>query len=113
MQESPIFNRTHDLQLWLLRATRNFPRDQRFVMAKRVQQQVFALQDHLVAANRDKAHTPVHLLQADMALISLRKSLLLCHQLTLLTPGQYQHVSQIDAEVGRLLGAWRKQPAGK
>jgi hypothetical protein len=108
MDESPAFTRTHDLLLWLLRVTRNFPRDQRFVMTRRVQEQAFALQDHLVTASRDSAYESRHLLQADIALTGLRKSLLLCLELRLLTPGQYQHGSRMDGEVGRLLGTWLK-----
>lgn len=109
MQESPIFARTHDLLLWLLRATRSFHREQRFVMAQRVVAGAFALQDALIASNRDKANEAAHLNEADIALTSLRKSLLLCLELGLFTPGQYRHVSQIDSEVGKLLGAMKKR----
>lgn len=109
MQESPIFTRTHDLLIWLLRVTRSFPREQRFVLARRLQQQAFALQDHLIAANRDSAHVVAHLIQADIVLTGLRKTLLLCHQMEILDAGQYRHVSVMDAEIGKLLGGWRKR----
>jgi len=92
MKQSPIFTRVHDLLLWLLKATRNFPRDQRFVMARRVQEQAFAVQDALIAFNRDRANEAAHLIQADIALTSLRKSGLLSYQMGLLKPGQYRHV---------------------
>jgi hypothetical protein len=45
---------------------------------------------------------------ADVALTRLRRSLVLCHQLGLLTERQWGHVSGIAAEVGRLLGGWKK-----
>ncbi|RIK53551.1 MAG: hypothetical protein DCC57_08150 [Chloroflexi bacterium] len=85
MKESPIFTRTHDLLKWLLPATRKFPRQYRY-------------------RNRQAEH----LLQADLALAGLRKSLLLCYELDLLSAGQYRHVSELAQEVGRLLGGWRK-----
>jgi hypothetical protein len=110
MNQSPVFTRTHDLLLWLMQATRKFPREQRFVLARRIQDQAFALQDALTAASLDKANAAAHLIQADIALTSLRQSLLLCHQMGLLNGGQYQHVSGMDAEVGRLLGGWKKNP---
>ena len=109
MNESPIFTRTHDLLRWLLTATRKFPREQRFVLAQRIHQQGFALQDALVAAGLDRARQAQHLIEADIALNVLRKTLLLCFELELLTSGQYRHVAEMTAEVGRLLGAWRKQ----
>lgn len=108
MSESPIFTRTHDLILWLMTATRKFPREQRFVLAKRVQEQAFALQDALTAASLDKRNAAHHLIQADMALTGLRKSLLLCFQMDLLSAGQYRHVSELDGHVGRLLGGWKR-----
>ena len=42
MKESPIFARTHDLLLWLLPHTMGFPRSQRFVLTRRVQDAVVA-----------------------------------------------------------------------
>lgn len=79
------------------------------MLAKRVQEQIFWLQDALVAAALDKREQAYHLLQADMALTGLRKSLLLCQQLDLLSAGQFRHASEMTAELGRLLGAWRRQ----
>lgn len=108
MNESPIFTRTHDLLLWLIPATRKFPREQRFLLAQRAAGQAFAVQDALVAASLDKARQAHHLLDADIALTALRKTLLLCSELELLSAGQYRHASALAAEVGRLLGAWRK-----
>jgi hypothetical protein len=46
--------------------------------------------------------------EADMALARLRFYLRLAEQWHWLTPGQYQHVSAMVAEIGRLLGGWRK-----
>jgi hypothetical protein len=99
MNESPVFTKTHDLLLWLLLTTRKFPRDQRFVQA-------FALQDALVAAGLDPVNRLRHLALADCALAGLRKTLLLCHEMQLLSDGQYRHVSGLTAEVGRLMGSW-------
>jgi hypothetical protein len=98
----------HDLLLWLLPATRKFPRDYRFTLAQRINNQAFDLQDALIAASLDDARRSEHWVKADIALQSLRKLFLLCHELALFSPGQYRHVSQMTAEVGRLLGGWRR-----
>jgi four helix bundle protein len=108
MKESPIFARLHDLLLWLLRATRKLPREYRFTLGEQISRQGFALQDALIAAGLERKRQADHLLQADIALTSLRKTLLLCHELQLLDAGQYRHVSEMIQEVGRLLGGWRK-----
>ena len=108
MKESPIFTRTHDLLRWLLPATRKFPREYRFTLAQRLNDRAFALQDALIAASMDETHQEAHWLRADITLNGLRKTLLLCLDLELLSPGQYRHASQMTAEVGRLLGGWKK-----
>lgn len=109
MNESPIFTRTHDLLRWLLTATRKFPREQRFGLAQRLENLAFAVQDALVAASLDRRQQGAHLLRADIHLTNLRKTLLLCFELQLLNSGQYRHVSGMVMEIGKLLGAWRKQ----
>ena len=108
MKESPIFTRTHDLLRWLLTATRKFPREQRFVLAARLQNAAFDLQAAITAAGQDRRRAAEHLLQADIALALLRKHLLLSQELHLLTGDQYRHASEQTAEGGRLLVAWRK-----
>ncbi len=50
MKESPIFARTHDLLLWLIPQTLKFPRSQRFVLAKRVQDTALDFHEHLLEA---------------------------------------------------------------
>ena len=37
----------------------------------------------------------------------------LSHQWHWLSDGQYKHVSTMVAEVGRLLGGWKRQTAGR
>ena len=47
-----------------------------------------------------------HLREADAALNKLRLYLRLAYQWHWLSGGQYQHVSAMVAELGRLLGGW-------
>ena len=49
-----------------------------------------------------------HLRQAHAALNKLRLNLRLAHRWHWLNDGQYQHVSTMVAELGRLLGGWMK-----
>jgi hypothetical protein len=107
MRDSPIFTRLHDLMLWLLQTTRKFPREHRFGLAHRLEDQAFDLQHALVAAAIDNQYAEDHLIRADVALTDLRKTLLLCQELGLLQAGQYRHVGEMAAEIGRLLGGWR------
>ena len=107
MKESPIFVRTYDLLRWLIPATVKFPRHQRFVLAEAVQRTALGFQERLIEAARAEEPLPL-LRQADTELTKLRTYLRLCCDLTFLSIGQYEHVSRMVAEVGRLLGGWIK-----
>ena len=109
MQQSPIFTKTYDLLVWLVPATTKFPREQRFVMARAVQETALRFHERLIEAGlaQDKARRRA-LAQADVDLTKLRFYLRLCQDLGLITSRQYRHVAEMITEVGRLLGGWRQ-----
>jgi hypothetical protein len=110
MNESPIFARVHDLLLWLIPRTLRFPREHRFILAKRIQDRAFDLQEYLLEAALSRGTAQHRLLQrADVTLAQLRYHLRLAHELTLLSQDQYGHVVGLVAEIGRLLGGWQKK----
>ena len=110
MNESPLFIRTHDLILWMIPHAQKFPRAHRFGLGERVQRVLLDFQDSLVAAGKSKAETRREFLgTADIQLEQLRGWIRISRDFDLLTVPQYEHVSRLVAEVGRLLGAWIKQ----
>jgi cytosine/adenosine deaminase-related metal-dependent hydrolase len=109
MKESPIFTKTYDLLLWLMPATIKFPREQRFVLARAVQETALRFQERLIEAGVSHGRTQTRaLVQADVELTKLLFYLRLCQDMKLLKLNQYRHVAEMVAEVGRLLGGWRK-----
>ena len=111
MKESPIFVRSYDLLRWLIPATIQFPRQQRFVLAEAVQRAAFELHEQLVQATCAAQPEPV-LQQADATLARLRTYLRLCRDLQLLSWGQHEHVARLVDEIGRLLGGWLNSARG-
>jgi hypothetical protein len=111
MQESPIFSKTHDLLRWLLPATQKFPKDQRFVLAKRVQDAAFNFYEAITAAALHPRPAQA-LQQADIELQRLRLYIRLSHDMQFISMGQYEHVSRMVVEIGKLLGGWRKKQQG-
>jgi len=108
MSDSPIFSRTYDLILWLLPHTLKFPRSQRFVLGKVLPETLLRFQELLIEAAQSK--TPLEKLkQADTQLQKLRFYLRLCRDLQLFTLGQYEYVTRLEVEVGKLLGGWLKK----
>ena len=111
-KQSPIFVKTYDLLLWLLERSARFPKNERFRMARRLEDSAFAFYDLLLQAGRpgegrarDKRRL---LLQADLELDRLRLHVRLCQDLTLLNFKQYEYCAERLVEIGRLLGGWLK-----
>jgi hypothetical protein len=111
MQASPIFSRTYDLVLWLLPEANKFPRAHRFGLGERVVKQVLDFQETLVRAGLSKKDRVRLLDEADVTLALLRQNLRVCKDLQLLKLNQYEHVSRLLVEIGRLLGGWKKTTA--
>lgn len=108
-----IFPRTYDLLSWLLPRSERFPAAQRFVVTKRLQDAALDFQETIFLANAHSSRQRLaHLQDADAHLNKLRLYLRLAHQWQWITAGQYEHVSKMVTEVGRLLGGWIKQTRG-
>lgn len=110
MTQSPIFSKTYDFIAWLIPLTLKFPRNQRFVLAGVLQEEAIRFQGYLIEAVHQR--TPhENLIAADAELDKLRTHLRLCHDLKLISIGQYEHAASQLVEMGNLLGGWQKKAA--
>lgn len=108
-QEMPIFTRTFDFLTWLLPITNHFPTAHRHTFTKRLLDAAFDLREQLEAANhRMGKERLIFLKAADESLDKVRTYLRLAAKWEWLSQGQYHHVANMVAEIGRLLGGWRK-----
>ena len=111
--EMVIFTRTFDFLTWLLPATNHFPRAHRHSFTRRLLDAAFDLRERLEEANlRRGAERAERLRSADEALARVRCYLRLAAGWGWLSGRQYQHVAQMVAEIGRLLGGWKKAAHG-
>lgn len=107
-----IFSRTFDLLTWLLPHCENFPRAQRYLVTQRLGDSILDFQEALFYANSGRGEQRLrHLREADAHLGKLRLYLRLTYQWQWFDSGQYEHVSKMIEEIGRLLGGWLKQSA--
>jgi len=111
-EEMVIFTRTFDLLTWLLPHCEKFPKAQRYLVVQRLGESALNFQEALFHANahRDEQRLK-HLRDADSNLTTLRLYLRLAYQWRWLDSGQYEHVSKMVEEIGRLLGGWLRQSA--
>ena len=105
--EMPIFTRSFDFLSWLLPITNHFPSAHRHTFTRRLLDAAFDLREHLEAANLRRGEARLAQLRlADEALSKLRVYLRLAARWKWLSSGQYRHVAEMVAEMGRLLGGW-------
>ncbi|MBU1206065.1 MAG: diversity-generating retroelement protein Avd [Proteobacteria bacterium] len=109
MKESPIFIKTYDFSRWLLEHTIKFPKSQRFVMAKRVEEAVLEFYDLLLLAVKKGGDRKSVLNRASFELERLKHYLRLCRDLNILSIRQYEFSSREIVEIGKLLGGWLKK----
>ena len=97
----------------MLPATNHFPRAHRHSFTQRLLDAAFDLRERLEEANLRQGQARLERLAlADEALARLRVYLRLAARWGWLSDGQYQHVAKMVAEIGRLLGGWRKVTVG-
>ncbi len=106
-RQSPIFSKTSDFILWLLNHTENFPKSERFRLARRLEDTAFEFYELLIKAARSTQKRRI-LLDADLELEKLRLYMRLTRARKLTSPDQYRYVVEILTEIGRLLGGWLK-----
>ncbi|WP_295623169.1 diversity-generating retroelement protein Avd [uncultured Lamprocystis sp.] len=111
--EMIVLTRTYDLLAWLLPKGEGFPRVYRHTVTQRLMNAALDLQDGLfLAQSRRGAARQAVLADCDAALNRLRLYIRLAHRWRWLTDGQYEHVSLMIAEIGKLLGGWIRRQAG-
>jgi hypothetical protein len=110
MQEEMIIQvRVFDMLNWLVPKVERFPRLYRHTVCSRLIGHALDLHEVLVQARYKTGPGRVRDLQAgDMALKQLVQYLRMAHHWQWLNDGQYQHISQMVVEIGKLLGAWLK-----
>lgn len=105
-----IFTRTYDLLKWLLPKAERFPKLYRSTVTQRLMGSALDFQEALFDAQSYTGNIRLrHLRLADAHLNKIRLYLRLAHDWGWLSLGQYEHVSRMVAEIGRLLGGWINQ----
>lgn len=104
-RQSPIFSKSYDFLLWLTHHTAQFPKSERFRLARRLEDSAFDFYELLIKVPRSSRKRAV-LLEADLALDKLRLYLRMSHDLKLTAQNQYQYAAEKLVEIGNLLGGW-------
>src|SRR5262249_11678347 len=107
MKESPIFLKSFETLEWILNHTQKFPKHQRFVMAKRIEEAALAFHDNLIWATKTQKKT-APLNEANFHLERRKVYNRLAMRLKLSSFAQYEYLAKELDELGKLLGGWQR-----
>jgi hypothetical protein len=106
-EKEDILTKTYDLLLYLIPQLSKFPRDQKFLLADRIETLLLDYLEAMVQAyySKDKIFL---LEQGNLKLERLRYLVRLGHDLKLINHDRYGFISEKIDELGRMTGGWRK-----
>lgn len=110
--EAPLYVRAYDLVRYVLERTARFPKQQRFVLAARMEGAAFDLLDAVTLALLEPAGRLDRVRAADEAASRLRVAVRLSKDLALLRDNQAAFLHRELSEVGKMIGGWRKKISG-
>ena len=109
LPDTPLFVKTHDFIVWLVRYTQRFAKNLRHSYTNRLESLAFDFEQSLLAANVCRGPDRARWLEvADGQLLGLRALLRYATDWQLWGGRQTQFAAESIAELGRLLGAWRR-----
>jgi len=107
--DTPLFVKTHDFLLWLLRHTQRFPKNLRHSYTNRLETMGFDFQEAILMANTVRGRERRRWLEkADGRLLCLRGLLRFAIDFEFLSSRQIKYAAEYINELGRLLGSWIK-----
>lgn len=108
-KESPLFVKTRDYIAWLFKHTAKFPRQYRHTLTERLECGMLEFQRCLGEAALLKNQQA--LVRAELELWQTRQLLRLAHEMDLISARLLEYSAGSLAEIGRLLGAWKRKAA--
>ena len=103
-----VVQKAYDLIAWAVPAIGKFPRDYRFVLGERMETALYDILDALIEARYSREGRAALLRRVNVLLERFRFQVRLAKDLHCLGLKQYEHVSGLVQEVGRLVGGWAK-----
>jgi hypothetical protein len=103
-----LFEKTLSATVWFLGRIATFPKDQRYIVGRRMSDVILEFDEKLVRAWR--AGRKERLLDDLAALLDqIRFYLRLSVEMKFMSPAQFKHGSELCRDVGRLIGGWTRE----
>ena len=105
---APVIEKHYDLIKWMIPKINQFPRDQRFLLADRIEKYLLDILELLLAAMYS-ARRKEYLLKVNYKIDVLRLLVRLAKDLKYVNVRAYDYVCQQFFEIGSMVGGWLKE----
>ena len=107
---SPVVEKHYQLILWMLPKIANFPKDQRFLLADRIEGILLDILELLVEAVYSRNKREI-LIKVNLKLDFLRFMMRITKDMKYINLKSYDFFCQSSIEVGKMVGGWLKSSA--
>ena len=107
MQGTPVVEKQYQLILWMLPKMAKFPKDQRFLLADRIERLLLDILEMLIAAVYTKRRSSL-LMKVNMKLNVLRYLMRIACDMHYVNMNGYEYFSNSALEIGQMTGGWLK-----
>ena len=110
--EPVLFAKVYDFILWLIPVVESFPRSYRFFLGDRIQRLAIELYELVIEAAYTKDRVE-KLNSANLTVEKLRLFFRLCRDLKIIGNDKYVKASEMNDEIGRMIGGWKKHQSSR
>lgn len=107
---TPVVEKHYQLILWMLPKIANFPKDQRFLLADRIERILLDILEMLIEAVYSKNKREI-LIKVNLKLDVLRFMMRIAKDMKYVNIKAYDFFCQSAIEVGKMVGGWLKAAA--
>jgi len=107
---TPVVEKHYSLILWMLPKIANFPKDQRFLLADRIERILLDILELLIEAVYSKNKRDI-LIKVNLRLDVLRFMMRIAKDMKYVNLKAYDFFCQNTLEIGRMVGGWLKASA--
>lgn len=107
---TPVVEKHYKLILWILPKIANFPKDQRFLLADRIERILLDILEMLIEAVYSKDRRGI-LIKVNLKLDVLRFMMRIAKDMKYVSVQGYDFFCQSLLEIGRMVGGWAKSSA--
>lgn len=106
-EDFPIFVKWFDATDWILEAVEKFPKSVRFTLSGRMANITLDVMEGIIEAIYTKNRSHI-LARLNLNMEKLRVLFRISHKRRYISNQQYEHVSGLIDETGRMIGGWRR-----